>query len=308
MPIILDDLKLQSGSFSAIFRPTALNADRVFTPPDKSGTFLVNSDIGTIAIQNANAVAFTGGSINGVAIGSITPNTVAATTVNASSSTASTSTTTGAIVTPGGVGAGGSLFLGGGVNAISAAFRSGSFTSAIVPTTLSANQTILTPNQSGTIALLSDIAAATGVQKLYVNNVASAVLTGTLVETTFLTFTIPANTVGVNGCLDIEELLNGITNNANVKTLRVKIGANIIIAAPVTNFASYGTRRTLRCQNSQSSQLIYAPASAAGTGGSTLSASGFNIDFTVDQVVTVTGQLTVATDSMQLRGTTVLLY
>lgn len=241
------------------------------------------------------------------AIGSITPNTVAATTVNASSTTASTSTTTGAIVSLGGLGVGGNIFSGGSVNSISAALRSGSFTSTIVPATLTANQTITAPNNSGTIALLTDITAATGIQKLYVNNVASTALTGTLVETTFLTFTIFANTVGANSCLDFEELLTA-TNNANAKTLRVKIGSNAIISSSANSNATFSTRRTLRSQNSQSSQVIYPVSGAFGSGGTSATISTFAIDFTVDQIVTVTGQLTVATDSMQLRGTTFLLY
>ena len=84
MPTILDDLKLRLGAFSAIFRPATLTADRVLTLPDKAGTLLVNSDIGTIATQNVNTVAITGGAIDGTPIGATTRSTIKATTIDAS--------------------------------------------------------------------------------------------------------------------------------------------------------------------------------------------------------------------------------
>lgn len=81
MPTILDDLRLQFGSFAAIFRPTALSADRVILPPNKNGTMLVDADW---AVPGA--------------IGTTTPNNVAAINLTNTGTLASTPTATQTLI------------------------------------------------------------------------------------------------------------------------------------------------------------------------------------------------------------------
>lgn len=69
--------------------------------------------VGTIATQNANNVAITGGAINGTVIGGTTASTVRGTTGTFTATTASSGTTTGAITSAGGAGIAGSVNVGG---------------------------------------------------------------------------------------------------------------------------------------------------------------------------------------------------
>lgn len=119
------------------------------------------------------------------------------------------------------------------------------------------------------------------------------VLTGTTAETTLLTITIPAALMGSIGRLNLLSFF-ALTNNANNKTLRAKIGANQINVQGAASLAATGFNFWLLNLNS---------ATAQRNNSSTL----FAIDTTASMDLRITGQLANAADSMTLNTLTLEL-
>ena len=119
------------------------------------------------------------------------------------------------------------------------------------------------------------------------------VLTGTTAQTTLLTITIPAKLMGSIGRLNMLSFF-ALTNNANNKTLRAKIGANTIASTTPTNQNVTGFNFWLLNLNSNTSQRNN-------------NAAGFSIDTTVSMDLIITGQLANAADSMTLNTLTLEL-
>lgn len=76
-----------ANGYLRTFDGTSNTADRVYTLPDSNGTIALTSNLGTIASQNANNVAITGGTINGTVIGGVTPAAGTFTTLTATGQT-----------------------------------------------------------------------------------------------------------------------------------------------------------------------------------------------------------------------------
>jgi len=112
------------------------------------------------------------------------------------------------------------------------------------------------------------------------------VLTGTTAQTTLLTITIPAKLMGSIGRLNLLSFF-ALTNNANNKTLRAKIGADSLNVAGAASMAATGFNFWLLNLNS---------ATAQRNNSSTL----FAIDTTASMDLIITGQLANAADSMTL--------
>jgi len=150
--------------------------------------------------------------------------------------------------------------------------------------------------------------AFNGFNKIFTSNVAVS-LTNTLTETTVLSFTIPANTMLANSCLDMDFLFQTTQSNY-FRVFRVYIGGTIIATFLVQNTASAAHRRILRNRNSQTSQVALnstslTPDSSGNIAGApTVSA----IDFTIDQLLTMSIQLTLATDTATINAATFLVY
>ena len=119
------------------------------------------------------------------------------------------------------------------------------------------------------------------------------VLTGTTAETTLLTITIPAALMGIKGRLQVLSFF-ALTNNANNKTIRAKIGANTLNVAGAASLATTGFNFWLLNLNS---------ATAQRNNSSAL----FAIDTTVSMDLIITGQLANAADSMTLNALTLEL-
>jgi len=119
------------------------------------------------------------------------------------------------------------------------------------------------------------------------------VLTGTTAETTLLTITIPAALMGLIGRLNILSFF-ALTNNANNKTLRAKIGANTVAVQGAASMAATGFNFWLLNLNS---------AAAQRNNSSAL----FAIDTTESIDLRITGQLANAADSMTLNTLTLEL-
>ena len=111
-------------------------------------------------------------------------------------------------------------------------------------------------------------------------------LTGTTTETTLLTIPIKGGLMGLRGRLG-EIAVFAMTNNANVKTFRAKIGGSTIATTTSsnTNTAYFGF--WLLNRNSQLSQYNYI-------------ANSFAIDTSVDFNLVITGQLANAADTLTL--------
>jgi len=76
-----------TNGFIRQFSATSITADRTWTLPDASGTVALTSNLGTIASQNANAVAITGGTIDGTIVGATTAAAGTFTTLTATGQT-----------------------------------------------------------------------------------------------------------------------------------------------------------------------------------------------------------------------------
>ena len=119
------------------------------------------------------------------------------------------------------------------------------------------------------------------------------VLTGTTSETTLLTITIPAALMGLIGRLNLLSFF-ALTNNANNKTLRAKIGANTVNVLGAASLAATGFNFWLLNLNSATAQRNN-------------SSTSFAIDTTVSMDLIITGQLANAADSMTLNTLTLEL-
>jgi hypothetical protein len=129
-------------------------------------------------------------------------------------------------------------------------------------------------------------------------------VTGTLVETTLATITIPGNTIGPNGSLRVSPLFT-YTNSANIKTVSVKFGGVTFFSTAPSTSAVTASMTTIRNRGTQS-QLSYAPvATGAGIGSVAGSPASGSIDTTADQVITLTGLLTNTGETITLEGYTV---
>jgi len=115
-------------------------------------------------------------------------------------------------------------------------------------------------------------------------------LTGTTTETALLTIPIKGGLMGLGARL-YEIAFFTMTNNANAKTFRAKIGGNTIAIGTGTSISSSGFNFWLLNRNSQSSQYNN-------------NATSFAIDTSVDFDLVITGQLANAADTLTLSALT----
>ena len=112
------------------------------------------------------------------------------------------------------------------------------------------------------------------------------VLKETTAETTLLTVSIPASLMNKRGRLSFIVLLS-LTNNANLKTLKVKFGGQTLATITSTSQAALGFSTWLLNLNSETSQK----------NGNAVS---FTIDTTIANDLVITGQLANAGDTVTL--------
>jgi hypothetical protein len=112
------------------------------------------------------------------------------------------------------------------------------------------------------------------------------VLTGTTSETTMLTVSIPASLMNKRGRLNMLGLMN-LTNNANLKTLKVKFGGQTLATVTSTSQAALGFSTWLLNINSETAQRNG-------------NATSFTIDTTIANDLVITGQLANSADTLTL--------
>ena len=153
------------GTFAITLSNGVLSDFAVTIAPSRAVEFVYSSLLngwiamapGSIARQNANAVAITGGSIDNVAIGATTPSSVRATTLTSTSGTDSTSTSTGGVIISGGVGIQKSLSVGNVLRPIGQTVFVPSTTQVLTASsTISANATTVQISAASAITLTSN--------------------------------------------------------------------------------------------------------------------------------------------------------
>lgn len=118
-------------------------------------------------------------------------------------------------------------------------------------------------------------------------------------EHTFVTVTIPAGLLGLNGILEVEAVFS-YSNNANTKTFKFHHGAGTFLATSATATASASFMKKVQNRGVANSQIGEAPTSQAPGGTNANAPYTAAIDTSVTSTVTITGQLAVGTDTMTL--------
>ena len=125
--------------------------------------------------------------------------------------------------------------------------------------------------------------------------------TGNLVDTTLRSFTLPAGSLGPNGQLRVWSLWT-VTNNANVKTLRVKLGGVSFSNVQVTTNLSYQLLTLVRNRNSQNAQIGQPSTNFGGVGATTFGVLTAVVNTAVAQTVELSALLANAADSVTLEA------
>ncbi len=129
-------------------------------------------------------------------------------------------------------------------------------------------------------------------------------LTGGTSETALATVAMPGGTMGPNGNIRITTLWS-MTNNANNKTARVRLGGvsgDQVLAAGLTSQASAQIQRTVWNRNSEASQVSWVAATANSYTASTATGFTATVNTANAQDIVISGQLANGADTMTLEG------
>lgn len=128
----------------------------------------------------------------------------------------------------------------------------------------------------------------------------AAAVTGTTVETTLRTITLPGGLIGA-GAIRLHTAWSA-TNNANAKTCRVKLGATVLGSGSASSVA--GIRFSTILFVRPTAELVHhvGAANMADQSGSGAAWAVVPFDPAIDQVLTITGQLATAGDTLTLEG------
>lgn len=138
---------------------------------------------------------------------------------------------------------------------------------------------------------------AAGTQKPITTAGAYTALTA---EQTLASMTVPGGSMGPNGAIRAVAGFD-VLNNANNKACRVRFGGAIISSAGSFSFTTQGGTLGVMARN----RGVANQQSGTGTGFGTGTVSRLSVDTAVDQALTMTGQLAVATDWIILEGYTI---
>lgn len=112
---------------------------------------------------------------------------------------------------------------------------------------------------------------------------------GTLNETALYSKVIPANILGLNGMLRIN-IHGTITNSANNKVVKIKIGSSSLLTVTLTTQAAFQYCRAFCNRNSASVNLSHYFG-----GSSAVAMTAYTLDMSADQTFTITGTTTLET-------------
>lgn len=134
------------------------------------------------------------------------------------------------------------------------------------------------------------------------SGVASSI-SGSTAETTLAIVVVPANTIGVNGCLRIHTQWT-YSSNTNTKHIGGYFGLAKIIQLAGSTQASVTFLRSIRNRNSLTTQVMESLGSS-GASTSAGSSTVLQVDTTQDQTLAFTARLTDPTDTVTLEAYTV---
>lgn len=161
-------------------------------------------------------------------------------------------------------------------------------TAAVGTISIQVGETVLfTPD--GTYFTVSFTAGVPATRIILANNTQLS-NTGSTTENLVYTGTIPANSIGVNGSFHITVLYSA-TNNANVKTARLKFNGSTIVTAALTSTGSLNGYTIIRNRNSLTSQVSGNAGSNANIGFN-VTTSGGVMTYTFDTGVAITFTIT----------------
>ena len=134
----------------------------------------------------------------------------------------------------------------------------------------------------------------------YYDLAATVTLSGTTLETELTSVTIKGGLMGAKGKLKIWPLLS-MTNNANGKTIKLKMDGNVFYGNTRTNEVQLHFLSIVRNTNSQSVQKI-SSGITAGLGVTTGAVTSLTVNTSADFTLSITGQLAHSTDTLTLEG------
>lgn len=165
------------------------------------------------------------------------------------------------------------------------------------------------PNQTGNgvpNGVIIPGTAGSGSFGLFAKSGTASSITGTGTETILATIAIPPNTIGANGQIRIRSYWT-TTNNADTKTLRIRLGttgitASQIMLSSITTFGSPMILTDLQNLNATNSQNDFSEGSRGTDGLVTTVLTTSAVDMTASQNIYITGQLGTTTDTITLTG------
>ena len=134
----------------------------------------------------------------------------------------------------------------------------------------------------------------------YYDLAATVTLTSTILETELTSVTIKGGLMGAKGKLKIWPLVS-MTNNANGKTIKLKMDGNVFYGNTRTNEVQLQFLSIVRNTNSQSVQKI-SSGITAGLGVTTGVVTSLTVNTSADFTISATGQLTNPADTLTLEG------
>jgi hypothetical protein len=282
-----------TNGFIRQFNAISITADRTWTLPDASGTVALTSNLGTIASQNANAVAITGGTIDGTTVGATTASTGAFTTLSASSTVSGTGFDT-YLASPPAIG---------GTTPAAGTFNTLTVGSTVIFNNTASTISLGTSQTTGT--LTAGGTAQTGALTFGRSTAAQTVGIAIGATATATTKAVNIGTTGVSGSttnITIGSAVSGSLGTTTIQAPTVNIGQTATQLS-VTNTASAvnyiqvtgnisGSSPNISAQGSDSSvDMLY---SAKGTGGShVFRTNSTTRQFQVNHAATVVNYATV---------------
>lgn len=132
----------------------------------------------------------------------------------------------------------------------------------------------------------------------------AASVTGTSSETVLATYTLKGGTMGPNGAVRVSFAATH-TNSANNKTYYVRIGSMLFATLNTTTTATVQEARLVRNRGNEASQVSF----NGGTGAvvSTVAMATGSVNTKNDQLLTISGQLGSASETITLEGYTIEL-
>lgn len=129
-------------------------------------------------------------------------------------------------------------------------------------------------------------------------------VTNTTNETELYSVVIPKNTLGKNGILRVLTLWYH-TNSANIKTLKIKFGGVSFVSLFPTTTSIVQHLLCIRNRNNNAAQVSF-PITNANVFNSILGTLfTATVDTSVDQILSITGQLALSTETINLESVSV---